>query len=195
VSVNVLVIPEDFRKDQYVLKPIVEAMMAKIRVRARVMVCTDPLLGGVGEALKWERLDEIIEMYRGMTRLFLLLVDRDCDDSRVARLRVLEQQAAAVLAGSGRVFLAEHAWQEVEAWVLAGMQDLPGDWSWKDVRADCHPKESFYNEYARRRGVLDNPYEGRDVLAREAARNYQRIRKLCPEDIATLEKRIRQALC
>jgi hypothetical protein len=33
------------------------------------------------------------------------------------------------------------------------------------------------------------------VLAREAARNYQRIRKLCPEDIAALEDRIRQALC
>ena len=68
--------------------------MGKIGIRARVVVCTDPLLGGVGEALKWERLDEIIEMHRGMTRLFLLLVDRDCDDSRAARLRVLEQRAA-----------------------------------------------------------------------------------------------------
>ena len=194
MSVNVLVIPEDFRKDQYVLKPIVEAMMDKIGVRARVIVCTDPLLGGVGEALKWERLAEIIAMHRGMTRVFLLIVDRDCDDNRAARLRGLEQQAAAALAGSGRVFLAEHAWQEVEAWLLAGMQDLPGEWSWKDVRADCHPKESYYNDYARRRGVLDGPYEGRGLLAREAARNYQRIRKLCPEDIAALEERIRQAL-
>ena len=27
---NVLVIPEDFRKDQYILKPIVQAMMADL---------------------------------------------------------------------------------------------------------------------------------------------------------------------
>lgn len=194
MSVNVLVIPEDFRKDQYVLKPIVESMMDKIGVRARVVVCPEPLLQGVGEALKWERLAEIIEMHRGMTRLFLLIVDRDCEDRRAARLRTLEQQAATALAGSGRVFLAEQAWQEAEVWVLAGMQDLPGNWSWKDVRADCHPKERYYNEYARRRAVLDSPYEGRDRLAREAARNYQRIRKLCPEDVAALEDRIRQAL-
>jgi hypothetical protein len=194
VSVNVLVIPEDFRKDQYVLKPIVERMMKSLGVHAQVVVCTEPLLGGVGEALKWARLLEIIEMHRGMTHLFLLIVDRDCDDRRAASLRDLEQRAASVLAGSGRVFLAEHAWQEAEVWVLAGMQDLPG-WSWKEVRADCHPKERYYDDYARKRGVLASPYEGRGLLAREAARNYQRIRKLCPEDIAALEDRIRQALC
>lgn len=31
---NVLVIPEDFRKDQYVLKPIVAAMLGSIGVNA-----------------------------------------------------------------------------------------------------------------------------------------------------------------
>ncbi len=51
---NVLVIPEDFRKDQYVLKPIIQKMMQAIGLSARVEVCRDPLLGGVGEALKWE---------------------------------------------------------------------------------------------------------------------------------------------
>jgi hypothetical protein len=193
VSVNVLVIPEDFRRDQYVLRPIVEAMLKKIGVSAKVIVCPKPLLGGVGEALKWSRLAEIIAMHRGMTRLFLLVVDRDCDDNREARLRDLEQKAAAELAGTNRVFLAEHAWQEIEAWVLAGMPDLP--WPWKEVRADCDPKEHYYNDYARKRGVLDSPYEGRGRLAQEAARNYQRIRDLCREDISALEDRIRQALC
>lgn len=129
-----------------------------------------------------------------MVSLFLLIVDRDCNEQRIARLRGLEQQASGALAGTDRIFLAEHAWQEVEVWLLAGCKDLPGEWSWKDVRADCHPKESFYSEYARRRGVLDSPSEGRDALGREAARNYQRIRKLCFEDIAALEERIRQAL-
>jgi|GEM_PF-4902137 len=34
MSTNVLVIPEDFRTDQYVLKPIIARMMANIGVRA-----------------------------------------------------------------------------------------------------------------------------------------------------------------
>jgi len=52
MSTNVLVIPEDFRTDQYVLKPIIERMMANIGVRACVRVCMAPKLGGLGEALK-----------------------------------------------------------------------------------------------------------------------------------------------
>lgn len=59
---NVLVIPEDFRKDQYVLKPIIKAMMAQLgKPRAKVRVCSDPLLGGVTEALKWDRIKQILQ--------------------------------------------------------------------------------------------------------------------------------------
>lgn len=194
MSVNVLVIPEDFRKDQYVLKPIIEQMMQALGIRAKVRVCTDPLLGGINEALKWDRLAEIIERYRGMVRLFLLVVDRDCDTGRASKLRALERKAAAAFADTDRIFLAEHAWQEIEVWALAGMQDLPELWRWKDVREDCHPKENYYDEYARERGVFESPYEGRAILAQESARSYQRIRQLCPEDVAALEDRIRQAL-
>lgn len=55
---NVLLIPEDFRKDQYILKPLFIRLFGIIGRRARVRVCQDPLLGGVGEALKSERLKE-----------------------------------------------------------------------------------------------------------------------------------------
>lgn len=74
---NVLVIPEDFRKDQYMLKPIVAAMLDWIGVAARVEICQDPLLGGVTEALKRERIKDIIEQYSWKVQLFLLCVDRD----------------------------------------------------------------------------------------------------------------------
>lgn len=194
MSVNVLVIPEDFRKDQYVLKPIIEQMMKSLGVQAKVVVCKDPLLRGVGEALKWERIEEIIERYKGMIRVFLLLVDRDCDANRRARLDHLEKRAGEILDHSGRIFLAEHAWQEIEVWVLAGAQDLPKGWAWKDVREECHPKERYYDTLARERCVFDGPYEGRARLASEAARNYQRIRRLCAEDVAALEDRIRARL-
>ncbi|WP_428263782.1 hypothetical protein [Haliangium sp.] len=127
-------------------------------------------------------------------RIFLLVVDRDCDDKRRAKLRTLERKAQALFRGSDRVLLAEHAWQEVEVWVLAGLKDLPNGWAWTKIRAECHPKERYYEDYAKRRGVLQRPYKGRDELAREAARNYPRVRKLCPEDVGALEKRLRDIL-
>ncbi|WP_133511082.1 hypothetical protein [Candidatus Thiosymbion oneisti] len=194
MSVNVLIIPEDFRKDQHVLKPIIEKMMASIGVRARVRVCMDPKLGGIGAALKWEHMQKIVNRYRGMTRVFLLIVDRDCDENRRAKLDTLEQKAETLLAGTDCYFLAENAWQELEVWVLAGMSDLPKDWHWQEIRQECDPKENYYVPYARQRNVDKDPHAGREPLAKKAATNYLRIRRLCPEDVATLETRIRVVL-
>jgi len=144
--------------------------------------------------LKWERLEEILERYKGMTRVFLLVVDRDCEVSRKDKLKALESRAAKFLAGTKCVFLAEAAQQEVEVWVLAGL-DLPKAWVWKDLRAHCDPKEAYYDVLAKERGLFDSPYEGRDHLAKEAARNYKnRIRTLCKEDVGELERRVRDAL-
>ena len=59
---KVLVIPEDFRHDQYILKPLFERLFGTGGIRAaRVNVCQDPRLGGVVEALKTERLRGIVE--------------------------------------------------------------------------------------------------------------------------------------
>ena len=75
---RVLAIPEDFRKDQYILQPILSALLeAAGKPKARVRVCTDPLLGGISQALRWERIVEILDRYRGMVDLFVLCVDRD----------------------------------------------------------------------------------------------------------------------
>ena len=184
------VIPEDFRKDQYMLKPIFMAMMKEVgKPNARVRVCQDPLLGGVNEALKWERIQEIIERYKGMVNLFLLCVDRDGKSGRKIVLTNLEQQAGNILT-SGRLLLAENAWQEIEVWVLAG-HDLPSDWNWQVIRDEVNPKETYFLPFATQRKLLDAPGEGRKTLAEEAARRYERIRQLCPEDIADLEDRVR----
>lgn len=189
---NVLVIPEDFRKDQYVLKPIVAAMLGSIGVNARVEVCQDPLLGGVTEALKWERIEDIIEQYSWKVQLFLLCVDRDSDPHRRSALDSLERKAAQILPVSKRL-LAENAWQEIEVWVLAG-HNLPAEWTWVAIRAERDAKEIYYLPFARSRGMMDTPGEGRRKLAEEAARRYSRVRQLCPEDIGALEERIRAQL-
>lgn len=175
---NVLVIPEDFRKDQFVLKPIVEAMMKAGGRRAKVQVCTDPLLGGIDQALRWERIKEVVLRYP-MVDLFLLCVDRDGVEGRRASLDSIENRALELLSGMRSLF-AENAWQEIEVWVLAG-HELPSDWKWRTVREDLNPKENYFIPFSKRRGLLDTPAEGRGILAREAARNYNRICQLCPE--------------
>ena len=187
---KVLVIPEDFRKDQYMLKPVVEAMLQHLGYRARVRVCQDPLLGGVSQALRWHNIQNILRRYP-MVDLFLLCVDRDGETSRREKLNYLERQAAEELAcgGKARWFLAENAWQEIEVWVLAGMQDLPNDWSWQDIRAEVHPKETFFTPYVLKREKQDSPGGGRKSLGLMAGKNYKRIRDLCDE-VAVLESRL-----
>ena len=185
---KVLVIPEDFRNDQYVLKPLFERLLRSAgRPHARVVVCRDPLLGGIGEALKPARIREIVDQYDGMTDLFILCVDRDGEEGRRVRLDAIEDEF-----GNDRDFFAENAWEEVETWVLAGL-DLPRGWRWKDVRAEVQVKERYFERLARERGVADGPGGGRKALGEEAARRIGAIRRKCPEDFDALARRVEAA--
>ncbi len=186
---RVLIIPEDFRKDQYIVKPIIKAMMTWLnRPQASVQVLTDPNLGGVERALDWAELEPIVQRYRGMVDLFLLCIDRDGNKNRQVRLDHVEAQAARVL-GAGRLLLAEHAWQELEVWVLAGVE-RPGNWTWQDIRNHRDPKEAYFAPLAAIEGCSDGPGEGRRALGIKAAANYRAVRHLCQEDVQRLEQRI-----
>jgi hypothetical protein len=186
---NVLIIPEDFRKDQYVLKPLVVSMLAALgKPNAKVRVLTDPLLGGIDKALDLQTLrSEVLGRYKGMVQLFLLLVDRDGNPGRRHALSNLEQALRLELA-QGKAFLGECAFQEIEVWALAGA-DLPTDWAWSEVRAHVHPKEAFFQPLAKAMAVADEPGEGRDTLGAEAARQLPRVMRLCPE-LAHLSSRL-----
>jgi hypothetical protein len=193
LSFRVLVIPEDFRKDEPLLKPILEKMLEACGRRAKVRVCKDPLLGGVREALKWPRIQEILDRYQGMVDCFLLIVDRDGLAGRKESLEAIEREAARFLKSSKSQFFAENAWQEIEVWALAGLTDLPRSWTWKSVRAEANAKEAYFERYVREKGLTAAPFGGRLRLGQQAGQNYPRIRKLCPEDVAELEKRLRRA--
>ena len=182
---RVLIIPEDFRKDQYMLKPIFERLFKAIgRTRTRVLVCQDPRLGGVSEALKADRISEIVDRYTGMTDIFVLCIDRDGEIGRRESLDKLESKFA-----DAGVFLAENAWEETETWVLAGL-DLPNEWRWADVRAERDVKEMYFEPLAAQRGLSDSPGGGRKPLADEAARHIEAIRQKCPEDFDHLARRL-----
>jgi hypothetical protein len=188
MSLNVLVIPEDFRKDQFVLAPLVRRIFAEIgKPRAHVEICTDPNMGGVDQALDWQRIEEVIDMYP-IVQIFLLVVDRDGNAGRRDALNGLENRGHEKLA-EGRTLIGENAWQEIEVWALAG-QDLPQEWKWQEVRDEIHPKERYFAPHARQRGLTDEPGEGRTTMGREAAQNYARVRSRCKEDIQALETRL-----
>ena len=160
---KVLVIPEDFRKDQYMLKPILGRLFRTLgSPNTRITVCQDPLLGGVGEALKRERLSEVVERYP-MVDMMILCVDRDGREGRRSRLDQIEEFFRAKTA-----FLAACAWEELETWVLAGLK-LPTDWRWSKVRAEVNVKEAYFDEFARLRNVATGPGGGRKQLGEEAA--------------------------
>ena len=185
---NVLVIPEDFTMDQHILKPIFTRLFQGVgKQSARIEVCQNPRLGGIGEALKSERIDEIVTKYRGMMDILILCVDRDGVLGRRQRLNYIEAEFQARC-----VFLAENAWEEIETWVLAGL-NLPSDWRWADVRAEIHVKETYFEPLANQRGLSNSPGGGRKVLGEEASRRISSIRQKCPEDFDNLAQRLEAA--
>jgi hypothetical protein len=186
---NVLIIPEDFRKDQYLLLPLFTRLFWLIgKPRARVRVCLDPLLGGVQEALKIENLRSIIDRYAGMIDVFLLCIDRDGQVGRRQKLDTIERNLGALCS-----FLSENAWEELETWTLAGL-DLPRDWQWNEIRAEVSVKGRYFDILAIKRGVADGPGGGRKVLGEEAARRVDVIRQKCHEDFGSIAGRL-EVLC
>ena len=182
---KVLIIPEDFRNDQYILKPLFSRLFRTFdRPSVHVRVCQNPLLGGVGEALKLERLAEIVERYQGEIDIFILCVDRDGDTSRRQTLDRIESEFKEESA-----FFAENAWEELETWVLAGLT-LPSDWPWTEVRTEVSVKERYFEPLAARRGLAGTLGGGRKRLGEEAARRIDLIRQKCPGDFDTLAHRL-----
>ena len=139
-------------------------------------------MGEVEEALKSDRIAEVVEQHKGMTDVFVLCVDRDGIEGRRQRLNQIEAEF-------GPGFLAENAWEELETWVLAGL-DLPNDWRWADVRSEVHVKERYFERLAAQRGLSDSPGGGRKVLGEQAARHINAIRQKCPEDFDSLAQRL-----
>ena len=186
---NVLVIPEDSRNDQYILKPLFKQLFRSVgKPHAHVEVCRNPVLGGVREALKPARVRDIVDRYKGMTDIFVLCVDRDGEQGRLEQLKRIEREFGS----DDRAFLAVNAWEEIESWVLAGL-NLPKEWDWQAVRAEVHVKERYFEPLAEDRGVVDGPGGGRKTLGAEAARNIGAIRGKCPEDFDTLARRLEAA--
>ena len=185
---KVMIIPEDFKNDHYILKPLFSRLFRNIRVPSvQIQICNNPRLRGVAQAMDSDRLAQIVQRYGSMMDAFVLCVDRDGVRGRRDRLDQIEKEF-----GNNRIFLAENAWEELETWVLAGV-DLPRDWRWADVRAEVDVKERYFEPLADLRGLIDSPGGRRETLGQEASRRIVAIRQKCPEDFDSLARRMETA--
>jgi SAM-dependent methyltransferase len=188
---NIRLIPEDDENDHFILKPLFEAMFRYLgKPHADVKVHHPDVTGW--EALKkWEHIGEVLDRFRSV-RLFVCCVDRDGHEQRRGILDQLEEKANRILKPTGRLFLAEHAWQEVEVWAMAGIDwRLKPKWTWEAIRDERDSKEHYFEPIVKARGLIDSPGAGRAILGAEAARHYERVRQNCRE-IRNLEDRIRR---
>jgi hypothetical protein len=189
---KVRIIPEDFPHDSLILKPIFKAMFAYLAKPNVQIDVHSPRVSGWDAVKKIDHIQEIIDQFP-MVELFLLCVDRDGNGQRRAILDKLEAKTRDLL-HPPRLLLAEHAWQEIEVWALAGIEwKLKPTWFWNKIRNERDPKEHFFEPIVQARGLLSSPGRGRATLGEEAAQNYAKVRQNCSE-IQALESRIKQGL-
>lgn len=177
---KILVIPEDPKLDQYILKPVVARIFADLGKSPRIEVLSNPRLRGVAEALDSAKLADIVATYP-MNDLFLVIVDRDGVQSR--------QDAAAVREAEHpqRLFVCL-AIEEVEVWMLAiHSRDL--GIPWREIREEIHPKERFAIPFLNDRAPKLDLGQGRTWAMRDLGGQWRGVLDRCPE-IKELKRRV-----
>lgn len=181
MSLTVLVIPEDPTYNGYILKPLVQALLADLgKPRAAVKVLTNPRLNGYDQALAVIRGD-LTDSYRHFD---LWLFMPDADRASPAAMAALE----AELAARGVALLCCPAQPETEVYASAAWRDeLPERWQ----AARLHPrfKEVIFEPLLARQGDPRRPGGGRDLMIDAALRNLPLLLQLCPE-LGTLRERL-----
>lgn len=170
---KVLIIPEDPTNDSFIIKPVIEAILADLGRRARVDMLRDPQLRGTSDALDTAMVKRIVEE-NPMEDLFVLVVDRDCN-----RKGTESKAQARATEHEGRL-LACVARQEVEVWMLA-LHAEKIERPFREVREECDPKELFAEPLLDRLGPRVGPGAGRKAAMRALAGNIRSLMARCDE--------------
>lgn len=141
------------------------------------------------EALKSKRIQEIVDRYKSMVDIFIPCIDRD---GIVLRRQALDDTERKVQVRGTCIFVAEVAWEEIETWVLAGL-DLPTAIQWEAIRKEVDVKEEYFEPLVQSRRLEALPGRGRKSLGLEDARRIDRILQRCPEDFDALTIRLERA--
>ncbi len=181
MSFKVLVIPEDPTNNGYILKPLVEAILADAgKPNAKVQMLTSPRLNGYDDAIKAIR-GELSDRY-GFWDLWLFIPD--ADRATPASMSALESELAAKQIN----LLCCAAQPEVEIYACVAYRaelDAP----WPEVRASGSLKEIFFGPLLARKGDSRRAGAGRDQLIAASLTPLSTLYKLCPE-LGNLRKRL-----
>lgn len=182
MSFRVLVIPEDPTNNGYILKPLVERLLAECgKPKAVVKVLTNPKVGGYEQAVAAIRSE--LFRYRFMD-LWLFLPDADMGTNLDALEGELNEKGIRLLCCA--------AVPEAEAWLLAGHRDKLG-MAWNDVRAHGKLKEDVFEPFLAEHGNPRAPGKGRADLMRSTICDYNGLVACCPE-LLELKGRIEAAI-
>lgn len=184
MSCKVLVIPEDPTYNGYLLKPLVQRIMAEVgKPKAQVLVLRDPKTGGFDDACELIRSGKLRDRY-GYYDLWLFLPDGDQN----ANLRLIEESVE----GQKARLIASYLTPEVEVTLVAGhpSADVKG---WIAQKEHPRFKEEVFAPFLAAYGNKTAPGEGREKLMWDALKNYPRMKQFVPE-LAELESRIACAL-
>jgi hypothetical protein len=167
------VIPEDPTHNGYILKPLMEALLADAgKLQARVQVLTSPRLNGYDHALQAIKHD-LPDAYRWFD---LWVFVPDADRATAAAMTALE---AELTAKGIRLFCCP-AEPEVEIYACTHVRAecrLP----WAEVRRHPRMKEVVFEPLLAAHGDSRSAGGGRVQMIEGALRNLPLLLRLCPE--------------
>jgi hypothetical protein len=184
MSYKVLVIPEDPTHNGYILKPLVEAILADAgKPNAKVTVLTKPRLEGYEHAVKAIR-EELPDSY-GFWNLWIFIPD--ADRATAEAMTALEDE----LTRKSIKLLCCPAQPEVEIYACVPYRrDIKG--GWEGARKDVRFKEDVFAPLLAKHGDDRRAGSGRDLMIEQALQNRAALYQFCPE-LARLRERIQAA--
>lgn len=173
MSCKVLVIPEDPTNNGYILKPLLEAILADAgKPKAKVTVLTNPRLEGYDHAVRAIR-DDLPERYAFWD---IWIFVPDADRAKSAAMRELENDLKA----KNIKLLCCPAQPEVEIYAcLPYRSEIPE--GWQNARRHSCFKEDIFEPLLAKHGDTRRAGAGRDLMIGQTLRNRQALYEFCPE--------------
>lgn len=193
MSFSAAIVCEDHTLDQFVVRPVVEKLLAAIgRKNARIKVVTKPQLRGYADVRK--QACSILRLYGAVSDVVIFAVDADGEDGeegRPDRTAALKRAIEACEHYSEKGFVVA-ARQEVEVWALWGSRGEISD-SWATVRSERDPKEKYFDPLTVEEDAR-LPGRGRSRLINKTlSAGWKSFRTGCPE-LGELEAQLLRVL-
>ena len=173
--IKAVVICEDHRLDEYILKPVIKQIFNELGQKVRISFAPRTMIQGVHQALQKTKHKDVFSRY-SIADVFFLIIDRDGDENRESG-KFADRLAEAPV---GKQMFGCLAVEELEVWALAlHHQDLKEDWD--SIREHRHPKESYFEPFARLKKWHTGPGKGRKTAMNTLRQKWDSLKNRCPE--------------